>query len=128
MFSIVPAAFPILKQPALTPPTVAGPMIHFPFALARAAIRRDWRSGIPSAITAIVRMVGMSRACTVTSYAERWLAKLTSTSASGKRAAASARLVIRGMRISFVPQNSFSNPPRSGVMRAATDGSALRHR
>jgi hypothetical protein len=128
MLSIVPAVFPILKEPALSPPTVAGPMIHFCFALAVAAMIRVCRSGMPSAMTAIVRIVSVAMASIVESKAERCEAKVTITSASGHRFTASAMVFTLGMVISFVPQKNFSNPPRSGVIIAATLGASLRHR
>ena len=67
MFSRVPPAFPILKAPAAIPPTVAGPIIHLPSAFALAAISLASLSGIPSAVIAIVLIVGILRASLVTS-------------------------------------------------------------
>ncbi len=71
MFSNVPAALPILKAPATMAPTVDGPIIHFPFSLAMAAISLAYLSGIPSAIMAMVRIESVSKACMVVGYAER---------------------------------------------------------
>ena len=75
--------FPILNAPALNPPTVAGPIIHFFFLLASIAIILSFLSGMPSAITAIVLIVGVLRASIVVSNAERYEEKFTITSASG---------------------------------------------
>jgi len=83
MLSIVPAVLPILNAPALMPPTVAGPMIHLPLALAVWLRIRACRSGTPSAITAMVRMVSVPSASMVESKADRCDAKLTMTSALG---------------------------------------------
>ncbi len=73
MLSIMPPVLPILKQPGLMPPTVAGPMMVMPFFLAMWAISLArcsgslapchgqpavcaylTRSGTPSAMMAIV--------------------------------------------------------------------------
>jgi len=89
---------------------------------------RELRSGMPSAMTAIVRIVSVARASIVESNDERCEAKLTMTSASGQRFTASAIVFTFGSVISFVPQKNFSNPPRSGVIIATTLGSVLRQR
>lgn len=50
----MPPVFPILKQPGLIPPTVAGPIIETPFCLAVWMSFLVMFSGIPSAMIAIV--------------------------------------------------------------------------
>jgi len=71
MLSSVPAVSPILKAPACTPPTVAGPISTFALARANAMSFFASRSGTPSAITAATRTVGCRRASIVESNAER---------------------------------------------------------
>ena len=93
MFSTVPAAFPILNDPGLIPPTVAGPITHFFFCLAILAIFLTSRCGTPSAIMMTVRMVLVSRASRVLSAQLLSDAKFTITSASGWALTASSTLV-----------------------------------
>lgn len=57
ILSIIPPVLPILKQPGLTPPTVAGPIMETPFSFANLIKIRVMFSGIPSAIMAIVRIL-----------------------------------------------------------------------
>ena len=74
---------PILKQPGLMPPTVAGPMMVTPCFLACRLTFFVLNSGIPSAMMAIVRNCGYFRVSRVASSAERKEAKFIKTSASG---------------------------------------------
>lgn len=52
----MPPVLPILKQPGLIPPTVAGPIMLTPFSWAKRISFRVMFSGIPSAMIAIVRI------------------------------------------------------------------------
>mmetsp|Transcript_17361 Transcript_17361/g.29727 ORF Transcript_17361/g.29727 Transcript_17361/m.29727 type:complete len:270 (-) Transcript_17361:360-1169(-) len=61
-FSSVPAVSPILNAPACTPPTVAGPRMTLLCMRAYAIMCLVSRSGTPSAMTAMVRMVGCFKA------------------------------------------------------------------
>ncbi|MPC18271.1 hypothetical protein E2C01_011149 [Portunus trituberculatus] len=56
MLSIMPPVLPILKQPGLIPPTVAGPIIDTPNSVAFLIRIRVMFSGMPSAMMAIVRI------------------------------------------------------------------------
>ena len=56
MLSSMPPVLPILKQPGLMPPTVAGPMTVTCFSAAMAFSFRVRFSGIPSAMMAMVRI------------------------------------------------------------------------
>ena len=54
ILSIIPPVLPILKQPGLIPPTVAGPMMVTRFSFACLLMLLVMFSGIPSAMIAMV--------------------------------------------------------------------------
>src|SRR4030065_2423451 len=123
MFSIVPPALPILKQPAFTPPTVAGPIMTFPRALALAVSSFIRLSGTPSAIITMVLIWGIASASSVEGAADLKDAKFIITSTLGCIVAAFSMVLYMGIRISFFPKKNFeklSTPV--GLIIAATDG------
>src|SRR4030065_2110566 len=123
MFSIVPPALPVLKQPAFIPPTVAGPMITFPRALALAVTNFIRLSGTPSAIITIVRICGMANASSEEGAADLNDAKLIITSTLGCIFAAFSMVLYIGTRISRFPKKNFEKLSAPvGVIIDATDG------
>ncbi len=119
---MVPAVLAILKQPALMPPTVAGPITILFSCLAVAAISRARLSGTPSAIITTVLMVLAFSASIDVLYALRKDEKFITTSALGNFFVAASNVGKEGIKISPLPKKNLCTLRLPGSTIAATEG------